>query len=32
LNLCNDPKALDATAVDKFMDMFVVRMGDQSRV
>jgi 2-methylcitrate dehydratase len=24
LNLCNDPKALQATAVDKFMDMFVV--------
>jgi 2-methylcitrate dehydratase len=32
LNLCNDPKALLATAVDKFMDMFVVRSGDQSRV
>ena len=25
LNLCNDPKTLQATAVDKFMDMFVVR-------
>ncbi len=32
LNLCNDPKALQATAVDKFMDMFVVRSGDPSSV
>ena len=32
LDLCNDANRLQSTAVDKFMDMFVVRPSDQSSV
>jgi 2-methylcitrate dehydratase len=32
MELCNDATTLQSTAVDKFMDMFVVRPGDPSSV